>query len=278
MTMTAESETRRTAGAPVAPGASTEPILKVSNIESYYGPIMAIRGVSLEVPRGAIVTVLGANGAGKTTILKTISGVLDPLKGTVEFEGRQIQRLDPDRIVRLGLGHVPEGREVFPFLTVRENLMMGAYIRKDRAGIAEDLERIYGYFPRLKERLDQPAGHLSGGEQQMLAISRALMNRPRLLLLDEPSLGLSPLLVKEIFGIIHRVNAEEGVSMLLVEQNARMALETAHYGYVLEVGRIVMADTCERLRESKDIQEFYLGARDHGARGERRWKRKKTWR
>lgn len=276
MTMTAENETRATGGAPVT--AAVEPILKVSNIESYYGPIMAIRGVSLEVPRGSIVTVLGANGAGKTTVLKTISGVLDPLKGTVEFEGKQIQRLDPDKIVRLGLGHVPEGREVFPFLTVRENLMMGAYIRNDRAGIAEDLERIYGYFPRLKERLDQPAGHLSGGEQQMLAISRALMNRPRLLLLDEPSLGLSPLLVKEIFGIIRRVNAEEGVSMLLVEQNARMALETAHHGYVLEVGRIVMADTCERLRESKDIQEFYLGAREDGARGERRWKRKKTWR
>ncbi len=276
MTMTAESETRTSPATTVA--ATAAPILKVSNIESYYGPIMAIRGVSLEVPRGSIVTVLGANGAGKTTILKTISGVLDPLKGTVEFEGKQIQRLDPDRIVRLGLGHVPEGREVFPFLTVRENLMMGAYIRSDRAAIAEDLERIYGYFPRLKERLDQPAGHLSGGEQQMLAISRALMNRPRLLLLDEPSLGLSPLLVKEIFGIIRRVNAEEGVSMLLVEQNARMALETAHHGYVLEVGRIVLADTCERLRESKDIQEFYLGARDHGERGERRWKRKKTWR
>jgi branched-chain amino acid transport system ATP-binding protein len=276
MTITAESETTTTAGASVA--AAAEAILKVSNIESYYGPIMAIRGVSLEVPRGAIVTVLGANGAGKTTILKTISGVLDPLKGTVEFEGKQIQRLDPDRIVRLGLGHVPEGREVFPFLTVRENLMMGAYIRNDRTGIAEDLERIYSYFPRLKERLDQPAGHLSGGEQQMLAISRALMNRPRLLLLDEPSLGLSPILVKEIFAIIRRVNAEEGVSMLLVEQNARMALETAHYGYVLEVGRIVMADSCARLRESKDIQEFYLGARDDGARGERRWKRKKTWR
>ncbi len=278
MVMSAEREKTIAAGAPVGTVSATEPILKVSNIESYYGPIMAIRGVSLEVPRGSIVTVLGANGAGKTTILKTISGVLDPLKGTVEFEGKQIQRLDPDRIVRLGLGHVPEGREVFPFLTVRENLMMGAYIRSDRAAIAEDLERIYGYFPRLKERLDQPAGHLSGGEQQMLAISRALMNRPRLLLLDEPSLGLSPLLVKEIFGIIRRVNAEEGVSMLLVEQNARMALETAHHGYVLEVGRIVMADTCERLRESKDIQEFYLGARDHGERGERRWKRKKTWR
>jgi branched-chain amino acid transport system ATP-binding protein len=281
MVTSVESETMTAAGAPVAAAPASEPILKVSNIESYYGPIMAIRGVSLEVPRGSIVAVLGANGAGKTTVLKTISGVLDPLKGTVEFEGQQIQRLDPDRIVRLGLGHVPEGREVFPFLTVRENLLMGAYIRRDRAGIADDLERIYGYFPRLKERLDQPAGHLSGGEQQMLAISRALMSRPRLLLLDEPSLGLSPILVKEIFGIIRRVNAEEGVSMLLVEQNARMALEAAHHGYVLEVGRIVMADTCERLRESKDIQEFYLGARDHGdqgERGERRWKRKKTWR
>jgi branched-chain amino acid transport system ATP-binding protein len=274
MTMTAEPGTK----VDTAPVAAVDAILKVSNIESYYGPIMAIRGVSLEVPRGSIVTVLGANGAGKTTILKTISGVLDPLKGTVEFEGKSIQRLDPDRIVRLGLGHVPEGREVFPFLSVRENLMMGAYLRTDSAGVEADLERIYGYFPRLKERIDQPAGHLSGGEQQMLAISRALMNRPKLLLLDEPSLGLSPLLVKEIFAIIKRVNAEQGVSMLLVEQNARMALETAHHGYVLEVGRIVMADTCERLRESKDIQEFYLGARDHGERGERRWKRKKTWR
>jgi len=277
MTTTAEPGTKVDT-APVAAAPAVDAILKVSNIESYYGPIMAIRGVSLEVPRGSIVTVLGANGAGKTTILKTISGVLDPLKGTVEFEGKPIQRLDPDRIVRLGLGHVPEGREVFPFLTVRENLMMGAYLRTDTAGVDADLERIYGYFPRLKERMSQPAGHLSGGEQQMLAISRALMNRPKLLLLDEPSLGLSPLLVKEIFAIIKRVNAEQGVSMLLVEQNARMALETAHHGYVLEVGRIVMADTCERLRESKDIQEFYLGARDHGERGERRWKRKKTWR
>jgi branched-chain amino acid transport system ATP-binding protein len=277
MTATAEPGVKIDA-APVAAAPAVDAILKVSNIESYYGPIMAIRGVSLEVPRGAIVTVLGANGAGKTTILKTISGVLDPLKGTVEFDGNPIQRLDPDRIVRLGLGHVPEGREVFPFLTVRENLMMGAYLRNDSDGVAADLERIYGYFPRLKERIDQPAGHLSGGEQQMLAISRALMNRPKLLLLDEPSLGLSPLLVTEIFAIIKRVNAEQGVSMLLVEQNARMALETAHHGYVLEVGRIVMADTCERLRESKDIQEFYLGARDHGERGERRWKRKKTWR
>jgi branched-chain amino acid transport system ATP-binding protein len=259
-------------------GKATDLILKVSNIESYYGPIMAIRGVSIEVPRGQIVTVLGANGAGKTTILKTISGVLDPLKGTVEFEGKPIQRMDADRIVRLGLGHVPEGREVFPFLSVSENLAMGAFLRTDKAGVAEDLERIFTYFPRLKERLNQPAGQLSGGEQQMLAISRALMNRPKLLLLDEPSLGLSPLLVKEIFSIIRRVNAEQGVSILLVEQNAKMALETAHYGYVLEVGRVVMADHCERLMQSKDIQEFYLGAKEENARGERRWKKKKTWR
>ncbi len=257
---------------------SAEPILKLSNIESYYGPIMAIRGISLAVSRGQIVTVLGANGAGKTTILKTISGVLDPQKGSVKLEGKPIQRIDPDKIVRLGLSHVPEGREVFPFLTVRENLQMGAYLRSDRDGVAQDLERVFGYFPRLKERIDQPAGSLSGGEQQMLAISRALMNRPKVLLLDEPSLGLSPLLVKEIFSIIRRINGEQGVSILLVEQNAKMALETAHYGYVLEVGRVVMDDTCERLMSSKDIQEFYLGAKDEGARGERRWKRKKNWR
>jgi branched-chain amino acid transport system ATP-binding protein len=257
---------------------SAEPILKLSNIESYYGPIMAIRGISLAVSRGQIVTVLGANGAGKTTILKTISGVLDPQKGSVELEGKPIQRIDPDKIVRLGLSHVPEGREVFPFLTVRENLQMGAYLRTDRDGVAQDLERVFGYFPRLRERVDQPAGSLSGGEQQMLAISRALMNRPKVLLLDEPSLGLSPLLVKEIFAIIRRINGEQGVSILLVEQNAKMALETAHYGYVLEVGRVVMDDTCERLMTSKDIQEFYLGAKEESARGERRWKRKKNWR
>lgn len=263
-----------------AASAPAAPILRVQNIESYYGPIMAIRGVSLEVPKGAIVTVLGANGAGKTTILKTISGVLDPLKGTVEFDGKPITRMDPDKIVRLGLGHVPEGREVFPFLTVAENLAMGAYLRRDRKGIADDLERVYGYFPRLKERSMQPAGQLSGGEQQMLAISRCLMNRPKLILLDEPSLGLSPLLMKEIFSIVKRVNQEEGTSILLVEQNAKMALETAQYGYVLEVGRVVMADTCERLMQSKDIQEFYLGghAADANPRGERRWKNKKTWR
>ncbi len=256
----------------------SDTILKLSNIESYYGPIMAIRGISLEVPRGQIVTLLGANGAGKTTVLKTISGILDPQKGSIEFLGKPIQRMEADKIVRLGLSHVPEGREVFPFLSVRENLMMGAYPRSDRDGVAEDLERVYGYFPRLKERINQPAGQLSGGEQQMLAIGRALMNCPTLLLLDEPSLGLSPILVREIFTIIKRVNEEQGMSILLVEQNAKVALETAHYGYVLEIGRVVMNDTCERLMNSKDIQEFYLGAKEEGARGERRWKKKKTWR
>ncbi len=256
----------------------SDPILKVSNIESYYGPIMAIRGVSLEVRQGQIVAVLGANGAGKTTILKTISGVLDPQKGTIEFEGRPIQKIDADKIVRMGVSHVPEGREVFPFLTVRENLMMGAYLRRDRDGVAQDTERVFGYFPRLKERAGQPAGQLSGGEQQMLAISRALMNRPKILLLDEPSLGLSPILVKEIFGIIRRINEETGAAILLVEQNAKMALETAHYGYVLEVGRVVMDDECQTLMQSKDIQEFYLGAKEDSARGARRWKRKKNWR
>ena len=253
-------------------------ILKLSNIESYYGPIMAIRGISLEVRRGQIVTLLGANGAGKTTVLKTISGILDPQKGAIEFLGKPIQRMEADRIVRLGISHVPEGREVFPFLSVRENLMMGAYARTDRAGIPDDLERVYGYFPRLKERLDQAAGQLSGGEQQMLSIGRALLNRPTLLLLDEPSLGLSPILVKEIFAIIRRINQEQGTSILLVEQNAKVALETADYGYVLEIGRVVMNDSCERLMRSADIQEFYLGAKEAGARGERRWKKKKTWR
>jgi branched-chain amino acid transport system ATP-binding protein len=257
---------------------SAETILKVSNIESYYGPINAIRGVSFDVPKGSVVTILGANGAGKTTVLKTVSGVLDPQKGTVVFEGREIQRMDPDKVMRLGMSHVPEGREVFPFLSVRENLAMGAYTRRDPDGVAQDLEAVFGYFPVLKERADQRAGSLSGGEQQMLAISRALMARPQLMLLDEPSLGLAPKLVKEIFAIVRRINGERGVTILLVEQNANMALQTADYGYVLEVGRIVMADTCERLLQKEDIKEFYLGIKDHGARGQRRWKKRKTWR
>jgi len=253
-------------------------LLEVNNIETYYGPIMAIRGVSFAVPRGRIVTILGANGAGKTTILKTVCGVMDAQKGTVAFEGRTIQGMDPDRVMRLGLTHVPEGREVFPFLSVRENLRMGAYTRKDADGVARDVEMVYDYFPVLRARAEQRAGQLSGGEQQMLAISRALMARPKMMLLDEPSLGLSPKLVKEIFEIIGRINEEQGVTVLLVEQNANMALHIADYGYVLEVGRIVMEDTCARLLEKEDIKEFYLGVKDAGVRGTRRWKRKKTWR
>jgi len=253
-------------------------LLQVNNLETYYGPIMAIRGVSFEVPRGRIVTILGANGAGKTTVLKTVSGVMDPQKGTVTFDGREIQGMDPDRVARLGLSHVPEGREIFPLLTVAENLGMGAYMRTDADGIARDLEMVYGYFPVLRSRARQRAGQLSGGEQQMLAISRALMARPKMMLLDEPSLGLAPKLVTEIFDIIVRINREQHVTVLLVEQNANMALHTADYGYVLEVGRIVMEDTCARLRDKDDIKEFYLGMKEESVRGTRRWKRKKTWR
>jgi branched-chain amino acid transport system ATP-binding protein len=253
-------------------------LLQVSNLETYYGPIMAIRGVSFEVPRGRIVTILGANGAGKTTVLKTVSGVMDPQKGTVTFDGHEIQGMDPDRVARLGLSHVPEGREIFPLLTVAENLGMGAYMRADADGVARDLEMVYGYFPVLRSRARQRAGQLSGGEQQMLAISRALMARPKMMLLDEPSLGLAPKLVTEIFDIIVRINREQHVTVLLVEQNANMALHTADYGYVLEVGRIVMEDTCARLRDKDDIKEFYLGMKEQSVRGTRRWKRKKTWR
>ncbi len=255
----------------------TAPILTLRNIETYYGPIMAIRGVSLEVPEGSIVTVLGANGAGKTTILKAISGVMDLQKGSITFEGKEIRNMDPDRVMRLGIGHVPEGREIFPFLTVRENLLMGAYTRTD-SGIEADIEEVYGYFPRLRERAGQAAGSMSGGEQQMLAIGRALMAKPRLLLLDEPALGLSPKLVKEIFEIVGRINKEKKTTILLVEQNANVALHAADYGYVLEVGRIVMEDTCARLLEKEDIKEFYLGMKQEGVRGKRRWKKRKTWR
>ena len=253
-------------------------LLTVNNVETFYGPIMALRGVSFSVPAGAIVTILGANGAGKSTILKTVSGVMDPQKGTVTLEGQQVQGLDPDRIARMGLSHVPEGREVFPFLSVRENLRMGAYARKDADGVARDLETVYQYFPVLQARAEQRAGQLSGGEQQMLAIARALMARPKVMLLDEPSLGLAPKLVKDIFEIIQRINREQGVTVLVVEQNASVALHTADYGYVLELGRIVMEDTCERLLQKDDIREFYLGLKESSIRGTRRWKRKKTWR
>ncbi|HWH80672.1 MAG TPA: ABC transporter ATP-binding protein [Burkholderiaceae bacterium] len=254
------------------------PILQLLNVESAYGPIRAIRGVSLAVARGQIVTVLGSNGAGKSTILKTISGIIDPRKGSIAFNGEDITARDPALIVRRGLSHVPEGREVFPLLSIHSNLMMGAYTRRDRDGVARDLEAVYGYFPILRERAAQDAGLLSGGQQQMLAISRALMAAPELILLDEPSLGLSPLLTREIFEIVVRINRERGTTILLVEQNANMALNVADFGYVLENGRIVMEDSCDKLREKDDIKEFYLGMKEAGVRGERRWKKKKNWR
>jgi len=254
------------------------PILELANVESSYGPVQALRGVSLSVREGRIVTVLGANGAGKSTILKTISGIVDPHKGQIRLNGEEIQRRAPDWIVRKGVVHVPEGREVFPLLSVEDNLRMGAYTRSDADGVARDMERVFAYFPVLRARAKQEAGQLSGGEQQMLAISRALLGRPRVMLMDEPSLGLSPKLTKEIFNIVVRINGEEGVTILLVEQNARMALGIAHHGYVLEVGRIVMEDTCANLLQKEDIREFYLGVKAAGARGARRWKRKKQWR
>ncbi len=257
---------------------ASENILEVRNIETYYGPIMAIRGVSLSIEQGQLVTVLGANGAGKTTLLRTLSGVMDPRVGTVTFDGRSIAGMEPDKVARIGLNMVPEGREVFPFLTVAENLAMGAFGRSDRANVPGDLDKVYDYFPRLRERTDQAAGLLSGGEQQMLAIGRALMARPRLLLLDEPSLGLSPILVKEIFEIIKRINRETGAAVLVVEQNARIALDCADFGYIMELGRIVMDGDCASLRDNPDIQEFYLGVKEGGIRGSRRWRRRKTWR
>jgi len=260
------------------PPISDQPVLKLLNVESSYGPIKAIRGVSLQVRRGEIATVLGSNGAGKTTILKTISGIIDPRKGSIEFKGQDITARDPAYIVQEGLSQVPEGREVFPLLSVHGNLLMGAFTRADRDGVAKDLATVYGYFPILKERSAQDAGLLSGGQQQMLAISRALMADPDLILLDEPSLGLSPKLTKEIFEIVVRINRERGTTILLVEQNANMALNASDYGYVLENGRIVMEDTCANLREKDDIKEFYLGMKEDGVRGERRWKKKKNWR
>jgi branched-chain amino acid transport system ATP-binding protein len=253
-------------------------LLEVRNLETFYGPIMALRGVSLEVATGRVVTVLGANGAGKTTLLKTISGIMAPEKGTILFEGRAVEGWEPHRIVRAGIVHVPEGREVFPLLTVEENLALGAYTRSDKAEVARDRDLVFSYFPILAERRAQEAGTLSGGQQQMLAIGRGLMLRPRLMLLDEPSLGLSPLLTQEIFAILRRLNRDEGVTMLVVEQNAAVALDLADDGYVMELGRIVMSGSAERLAASDDIRNFYLGHANEGARGERRWKRRKTWR
>ncbi|MGZ5828686.1 MAG: ABC transporter ATP-binding protein, partial [Xanthobacteraceae bacterium] len=214
-------------------------MLSVRNIETWYGPVNAIKGVSIDVAPGRIVAVLGANGAGKTTLLKTIAGVVDPFKDSVTFEGIVINGLDPDVVARRGVVLVPEGRQLFPFLSVRENLQMGTFARPKGSDATADMERVYGWFPRLREREAQDAGLLSGGEQQMLAIGRALMAQPKLLLLDEPSLGLSPLLTREIFRIISRINEETGMTILVVEQNAAIALATAHDGYIMELGRIV---------------------------------------
>ncbi|MCK1394464.1 ABC transporter ATP-binding protein [Bradyrhizobium sp. 1] len=255
----------------------TSAILDVANIETHYGPIAALRGISLAVEEGKITTILGSNGAGKTTVLKTIAGALDPTRGQVRLQGQEIQGMAPDAIARKGIAHVPEGREIFPFLSVGQNLMMGAYARSDRSAMAADLDRVLSYFPRLVELRTRAAGTLSGGEQQMVAIGRALMSRPRVLLLDEPSLGLSPRLVKEVLDVIVRINRDDKLSVLLVEQNVAQALQIAHYGYVMELGRVVMADTCDQLRTKADIQEFYLGMRADDAGPNRRWK-KKTWR
>ena len=255
-------------------------LLEIKNIETYYNLIYAIRGASLSVEKDTITAILGNNGAGKSTILKTVMGLLDdqPDKGTIEYMGKRIDGKDTEKIVRMGISYVPEGREVFEELTVRENLFLGAYTRKDRADIKEDFERIYQYFPQLKGRDNQWAGTLSGGEQQMLAIGRALMSRPNLLFLDEPSLGLSPILVKEIFRIIKTIHGE-GVTILLVEQNARMALSISDIGLILENGRFVMKGNSKDLMEDKDVKEFYMGVRSEAsAKGYQRWKRKKGWR
>lgn len=262
-------------------------MLKVNNIEVVYNKvILVLKGISLEVPEGAIVSLLGANGAGKTTTLKAITGILetqngDLKEGTIEFQGTPIHRLDPSGIVKLGITMVPEGRKVFQDLTVQENLQIGAHTRSDRKGIRIDMEKVFSYFPILAKRKEQLAIYLSGGEQQMLVIGRALMSRPRLMILDEPSLGLAPLLVKGIFEIIQKINREEKASILLIEQNARMALQHAQYGYIMESGKIVLDGPCQTLMANPDVKEFYLGMSDETEKKSyadvKHYKRRKRW-
>jgi branched-chain amino acid transport system ATP-binding protein len=233
-------------------------MLKITNIEVYYGNIYALKSISLEVDQGNIVTVLGANGAGKSTLLKAISGLIIPVRGGIEFMQERINGISPHRIVRMGISHVPEGRELFPDLTVLENLMMGAYTKKRAKEIADDLDVIYGYFSILRERKSQNASSLSGGEQQMLAIGRALMSNPRLLLLDEPSLGLAPRVVEGIYQIIRGINAK-GTTILLVEQNAKVALSVANYGYVFETGKVTVVGRGADLLQNEHVKKAYLG-------------------
>jgi len=278
------------AAAPIetVPGAAAAaPILSVNNIEVIYDHvILVLKGVSLEVPKGGIVALLGANGAGKTTTLKAISNLLraergEVTKGSIEFEGRRVDSLTPNDLVKTGVVQVMEGRHCFEHLTIEENLLTGAYTRKDgRGAIQADLDLVYTYFPRLKDRRTSLAGYLSGGEQQMLAIGRALMSRPKMILLDEPSMGLAPQLVESIFETVKRLNEEEGVSFLLAEQNTNVALRYARYGYILENGRVVLDGDAARLRENEDVKEFYLGLSAGGRKSYRdvkHYKRRKRW-
>jgi branched-chain amino acid transport system ATP-binding protein len=234
-------------------------MLELRSVDAYYGNIQALREVSLRVDQGEIITLIGANGAGKSTTLMSISGIVPPRRGEILFEGQPIHSLSPDAIVKMGICQVPEGRHIFPGLTVAENLDMGAFLRRDKKGISNDRDYLYSLFPILRQRRNQPGGNLSGGEQQMLAISRALMARPRLLLLDEPSMGLAPLIIKQIFTIIQHINKEQNTTIFLVEQNANLALQVANRGYVLENGRITMEDRGENLLINKDVQKAYLG-------------------
>ncbi len=234
------------------------PLLQLNEIQAFYGRVRALQNVSVRVDEGSVVALLGSNGAGKTTTLRVISGLLRPAGGTLEFDGKSVERLRADQLVRLGIGHVPEGRQLFPELTVRENLRIGAYTRSNPREIEQDIQRVFGYFPRLRDRVGQNAGTLSGGEQQMLAIGRALMSRPRLLLLDEPSLGLAPLMVKEIFQIISDIRSS-GTTVVLVEQNAHMALHVSDYAYLLETGRVILSDTSDALRHREEVRRAYLG-------------------
>lgn len=234
-------------------------MLELKGVDTYYGNIQALKSVEIRVDEGEIITLIGANGAGKSTTLMSVCGIVQPKAGKILFQGQEIQGMDPDGIVGLGISQVPEGRRIFPHLTVRENLDMGALLRRDTEGIRKDLDYVYELFPILAERRSQPGGTLSGGEQQMLAISRALMARPKLLLLDEPSLGLAPLIVRQIFEVIKTINEENGTTVFLVEQNANLALQLAHRGYVMETGRITLTDTTDRLMDNEDVRKAYLG-------------------